>query len=170
MLTIIYHWVDGFCCCCSVAQSYLTLCDSMDWSTQGFPALHYLSEFAQLHVHWVSDAIQPSHPLSSVSPPAFSLSQHQGLFSINRFFASGGQSIGASASVSVLPMNIEGWFPLGWTVWISLQSKGLSRVFFNITVKSNNSSALSFLYGPTHIHTWQLEKRKLWLDGSLLAK
>ena len=67
-------------CCCSVAQSCLTLCDSMDWSTPGFPVLHRLQEFAQTHVHWVGDAIQPSHPLSPPSPPAFSLSQHQGLF------------------------------------------------------------------------------------------
>ena len=67
-------------CCCSVARSYLTLCDSMDWSTPGFPVLHRLQEFAQTHVHWVGDAIQPSHPLSPPSPPAFSLSQHQGLF------------------------------------------------------------------------------------------
>ena len=58
----------------------LTLCDCMDCSTPGFPVLHYLLEFAKIHVHWVGDAIQPSHPLSSPAPPAFSLSQHQGLF------------------------------------------------------------------------------------------
>ena len=63
--------------------------------------------------------------------------------------SSGGQSIGALASASVLPMNIQDWFPLGWTGWISLQSKGLSRVFSNTTVKSINSSVLSFLYSPT---------------------
>ena len=68
------------CCCCSVAQSYPTLCNPMDCSTPGFPVLYHLSELAQTHVHWVSDAIQPSHPLSSPSPPALSLSQHQGLF------------------------------------------------------------------------------------------
>ena len=67
-------------------------------------------------------------PLSSPSPPAFSLSQHQGLFQMRQFFTSGGQNIGVSASTSVLPMNIQDWFPLGWTGWISLQSKGLSRV------------------------------------------
>ena len=74
------------------------------------------------HVHWVNDAIQLSHLLSSPSPPAFSLSQHQGLF------ASDGQSIGDSASASVLPMNIQSWFPLGLTGLVSLLSKGLSRV------------------------------------------
>ena len=67
-------------CCCSVAQSCLILCDPTDCSTPGFPVLHHLPEFAQTHVHSVSDTIQPSHPLSSLSPAAFSLSQHQGLF------------------------------------------------------------------------------------------
>ena len=67
-------------CFCSVTELCLTLCDLMNCSTPGFPVLHYLSEFAQTHVHWVSDAIQPSHPLSTPSSPALSLSQHQGLF------------------------------------------------------------------------------------------
>ena len=69
----------GFCCC-SVSQSCLTLCNPMDCSTPGLPVLHYLLEFGQTHVHWAGDAIQPSHPLLSPSPPAFSLSQQQGLF------------------------------------------------------------------------------------------
>ena len=72
-------WVD--CCWCSVATLRLTLCNPMDCSAPGFPVLHYLVEFAQSHVHRVGDAIQPSHPLSSPSPPAFNLSQHQGFFS-----------------------------------------------------------------------------------------
>ena len=63
-------------CCGSVAQSCLTLCDPMDCSTPGFPVLHHLPELAQTHVHLVGDAIQPSHPLLSPSPPAFNLSQH----------------------------------------------------------------------------------------------
>ena len=66
--------------CCLITKSCLTLCDPMEWSVLGFPVLHYLPEFAQTHVHWVSDAIPPSHPLSAPSPPAFNLSQHQGLF------------------------------------------------------------------------------------------
>ena len=66
-------------CCCSIFQSCLTPCDPMDCSTPGFPVLHHLPEFTQTHVHWVDDTIQTSHPLSSPSPPAFSLSQHQGL-------------------------------------------------------------------------------------------
>ena len=101
----------------SVSQSCLTLCDPMDCSTPGLPVHHQLPELAQTHVHWVSDAIQPSRPLLSSSPPAFNLAQHQGQMS--QFFTSGGQSIGVSASASVLPMNIQDWFPLGWTCWIS---------------------------------------------------
>ena len=66
--------------CCLITKSCLTLCDPMEWSVLGFPVLHYLPEFAQTHVHWVSDAIPPSHPLSAPSPPALNLSQHQGLF------------------------------------------------------------------------------------------
>ena len=90
----------------------------MDCSTPGFPVHNQFLEPTQTHVHRVSDAIQPSHPLSSPSLPTFSLSQHQGLFQCP-FFASGGQSIGVSASTSVLPMNIQDWSPLGWTGWIS---------------------------------------------------
>ena len=71
----------AFCCLISaVAQLCLTLCNPMDCSTPGFPVLHHLPELAQTHVHGVSDAIQPSHPLLSPSSPAFNLSQHQGLF------------------------------------------------------------------------------------------
>ena len=69
-----------FCCCCSVAKLCSTLWNPMDCSTPGSLVLHYLPEFAQTHVHWASNAIQPSHPLSPSSPPALSLSQHQGLF------------------------------------------------------------------------------------------
>ena len=76
-------------------------------STPVLPVYHQLPEFAQNHVHRVSDAIQPSHPLSAPSPPAFNLSQHQEAFLMSQFFASGGQSIGISASASVLPVNIQ---------------------------------------------------------------
>ena len=102
----------------------------MDCSTSGFPVHHQLSELAQTHVHWVSDAIQPSRPLVSPSPLP-SIFPSVGVFCTEsgQFFASGGQSIGASASV--LPMNIQDWIPLGLTGLISLQYKGLSRVFSN---------------------------------------
>ena len=73
--------ITSFCCyCLSVTQSWLTLCDPMDCSTPGSPVLHYLLELVQTHVHWVSDAIQPSHPVSTPSPLALNLSQHQGFF------------------------------------------------------------------------------------------
>ena len=121
-------------CCCSVAQPCLTLCDPMDCSTPSFPVLHHLPELAQNRVHRVGDAIQPSHPLSPPSPPAFYLS---GSFPVNQLFPSGGQSIGASASVAVLPMSIQGWFFLGLTGWISLQSRGLSGVVCNTTVRKH---------------------------------
>ena len=88
----------------SVAQSCPTLCNPMNRSTPGLPVYHQLPELAQTHVHRVGDAIQPSHPLSSPSPPTFNLSQNQGL---SQFFASGGQSVGALASASILPMNIQ---------------------------------------------------------------
>ena len=110
------------------------------------------------HVHWVSDAIQPSHPLSSLSPPAPNPSQDQGLFQwINSTW--GGQSIGISALASFFPKDTQGWSPLEWTGWISLQSKGLSRVFSNTTVQKHQLfSAQLSLQSNSHIHTWLLEK------------
>jgi len=132
----------------SVAQSSLTLCDPMDCSIPGLPLHHQLPELIQTHVHQVSDAIQPSQ--SSVILFSCLLSfPASGSFLVSQFFTSGGQSIGVSALASVLPMNIQDWFPLGWTGWISLQSKGLSRVISNTTVKSIISLVLSFLYSPT---------------------
>ena len=99
--------------------SRVWLWDPMDCSTPGFPVLHYLPEFDQTHVHWVGDAIQPSHPLAPPFPLALNLSQHQDLF---QWVGSSHQvaSLGASALASVLPMNTQGWFPLGWTGLISL--------------------------------------------------
>ena len=116
------------------------------------------------------------HPTISFSvSPFFSCLQSfpaSGSFPMNRlFFPSGGQSIGASASASVLPMNIQDWSPLGWTAWISLQSKGLSRVFSNTTVQKHQFfGAQLSLWSTSHIHTWPLEKTWLWLDGSVLEK
>ena len=98
------------------------LCNLMDCSTPSSSVLHCLPEFAEIRVHWVSDAIKPSHPLAPPSPPTVNLSQQQGLFQWVGASSSGGQSIGASASASVLPRNIQGWFPLGLTGLISLQS------------------------------------------------
>ena len=243
-------------------KSFLTYWDPMNCSIPGFPLLHYLLEFAHTHVHWVSNAIHLSHPLSLASPPALSLSGSasgsfpkswlfasggqsigasasasvlpiyieswsplgliglfssvaqswptlcdpmdfstrppcpspiprvysnscsfsqwchptisssvvpfsfhlqsfpaSGSFQMSQLFASGGQNIGDSASTSVLPMNTQDWSPLGWTSWISLQFKGISRVFSNTTVQKHQffSTQLSLL-SNSHIHTWLLEK------------
>ena len=138
----------------SVAQLCPTLCDPMNHSTPGLPVHHQLLEPTQTHVHWVSDAIQPSHPLSSSCLQSFPAS---GSLQMSQLFASGGQSIGVSASTSVLPMNIQDWFPLGWTGCICLQSKGLSSVFSNTTVQKHQfGRMLGFLYGPvlTSIHDY----------------
>ena len=120
----------------SVTQSWPSLCDPMDCSMPGLPVHHQLPKFTQIHVHWVGDAVQPSHPLSSPSPALQSFPA-SGSFQVSQFFASGGQRIGVSASTSVLPMNTQDWSPLGWTGWISLQFRGLSRVFSNTTVQKH---------------------------------
>ena len=131
----------------SVAQSCLTLCDPMNRSMPGLPVHHRLPEFNQTHTHWsCHPAISSSVVPFSSCPQSFPAS---GPFPMSHLFASGGQSIGVLASGSVLPRNTQDWSPLEWTGWISLQSKGLSRVFSNTTVKGINSSALSFLHSPT---------------------
>ena len=143
-------------CCCSVAKSCPTLCNLMDCSTVGSPVLYHLPEFAQTHIHWVSDVTQPFHPISSPSPPVFSLFQHQGIF---QWVGSSHLHIGASASASALPMNIQDWFPLGWTGLIALLSKGLSKVFSNTTVQKHQFfSTQPSLRSSSHICTWLLEK------------
>ena len=144
-----------------VAQSlsHVQLCNPIYCSTPGFPVLHHLPELAQTHVHQVGDAIQPSHPLPSPSPPAFSLSQHQGLFQWVSSSHQVAKVIGVSESASVLPMNSQDWFPLGWTGWISVQSKGLSTVFSNTTVQKHQFfGAQLSSQSNSHIHTWLLEK------------
>ena len=119
-----------------VIQLCLTLYDPMDCSTPAFPVHHQLPELPQTHVHWAGDAIQLSDPVI----PFFSCLKSfpaSGSFPMSQFFTSGGQSTGVSVSASVLPMNIQNWFPLGLTVWISLQSKGLSKFFSNPTVQNH---------------------------------
>ena len=103
------------------------------------------------------------HPTISFSVILFSSCLQSfpasGSFPIGQFFTSGGQSIGVSASALVLPMNIQDWFPLGWTGWISLQSKGLSRVFSNTIVRKHQFfGAQSSSQSNSHIHTWPQEK------------
>ena len=123
------------CTCCSVAKLSSTLCDPMDCSTPGFPVLHHLSNSCPLSL-WCYPTI-----LSSAVPFSFCFQSlpASGSFSMSQLLTSGGQSIGASTSASVLPMNIQGWFPLGLTGLISLQSKGLSRVFSSTTIQFSSS-------------------------------
>ena len=115
------------------------------------------------------------HPtISSSVIPFFSCLQSfpaSGSFPMSWLFVPTGQNIGVSASASVLPMNIQDWSPLGWTGWISLQSKGLSGVFYNTTVQKHQffGTQLS-LWSTSHIHTWLLEKPQLWLDRPLSVK
>ena len=118
----------------------------MDCSTPVFPVRHQLPELAQTHAHWVSDAIQPSHPRRPLLLP--SIFPASGSFQMNQFFASSGQSIGVSTSPSVLPVNIQNWFSLGWTDSISLESKGFSRVVFNTTVEKHQVFGIQLSYGP----------------------
>ena len=141
-------WLYSGNCYCSVTQSCPALCDPLDCSTPSLPVHHQLPEVTQTNVHWVSDAIQPSHPLSSPSPPAFNLSQHQGLF----------QWVSSSHQVAkVLEFQLQyqsfQWTPLGWTAWISLQSKGFSRVFSNTTVQKYQFFTLSlFTVQLSHLY------------------
>ena len=144
----------------SVAQSCPTLCDPMNRNMPGLPVHHQLPEFTQIHVHRVSDSIQPSHPLLSPSPPALNPSQHQGHF----------QWINSSGEVAkVLEFQLQhqsfqwisrtDWSSLGWTGWISLQSKGPSRDFSNTTVQKHQFfGAQLSSQSNSHIHTWPLEK------------
>ena len=117
---------------CSVAKLCPILCHPMNCSTPGFSVLQYLLELAQTHIHWVNDAIQPSHPL--LPPPLYlTPSQHQGLFQWVGSSHQVAKSTGASASALVLQVSIQGWFPLGYTGLILL-SKGLWRVFSSTTI------------------------------------
>ena len=117
----------------------------MDCRMPGFLVLHYFPEFAQAHVHWVNDGIQPSHPLLLPSL-ALNLSQHQGLFQWVGSSHSGGQSF---TLASVLPMNIQGWFPLWLTDLISLLPRDSQESSLAPQFKSISSSVLSVVYGPT---------------------
>ena len=141
------------CCCCWVTKSCPTLCDLRDCSTPDPSAIHYLPEFAQTHVHWIGDTIQPSHPLSSpLLPQSFPAS---GSFPLSQLFTSGGQSIGAPASASVLPVNSQGWFLLGLTALLSLHSKGRARVFSSTTIRKHQFFGTHpSLWSNSHLRTW----------------
>ena len=120
----------------SVTQLCLTLCDPMDCSTPGLPIHDQLLEFTQL---MSIELVTPSSHIILCCPLSSCLQSFpaSGSFPTSQFFTSGGQNARVSASASVLPMNIQHWFPLEWTSWISLQSKGLSRVISNTTVQKH---------------------------------
>ena len=129
-----------------------TLWDLMDYNTSGSCVLHHLLSLLKL---MLIKSMMPSNHLILchllLLPSIFPSIR---VFPMSQFFASGGQSIGASASASVLPMNTQDWSPLGWTGWVSLQSKGLSRAFSNTTVQKHQFfSAQPSLRSSSHIHT-----------------
>ena len=135
----------------SVAQSCPTLCDPINRSMPGLPVHHQLLELTQTHVPWVGDAIQPSHPLLSPSAPTLNLSQHQGLSQWVGFSHQVARvSNGASASPSALPVNNQGWFPLGLTGLISLLSKGLSGVYHHNSKASILQHSAFFMVQLSH--------------------
>ena len=160
----------------------LSLQTVMTMSGAGFRSVQSLSRVRLFVTPWaaacqaslsITNSQSPSKPMSIklvmpsnclilcrplLLPP--SIFSGSGSFQMSQLFASGGQSTGVSASASVLPVNIQHWFPLGWTGWISLQSKGLSRVFSNTTVRKHQFfSAQLSLQSNSHIHTWLLEKQ-----------
>ena len=142
----------------SVTQSCPTLCDPMDCNTcLPCPSPTPRAYSNSCPLSWWC------HPTISSSVIAFSSCLQSfptsGSFPMSQFFTTGDQSIGASASASVLPMKTQGWCPSEWTGWISLQSKGLSRVFSNTTVQKHQFFGAQFsLWSNSHIHTWLLEK------------
>ena len=144
--------------CCSITKLCLTFCDPIECSMPGFPSLTISQSLLKL---MSLEFVMPSNHLILCHPVSFYLQSFpaSGSFLMSRLFESGGQSIGASASASVLPMNTQDWSPLGWTDWISLQSKGLSRVFSNTTVQKHQFfNTQTSLWSNSHIHTWPLEK------------
>ena len=150
-MQFIKHFISPF-------SSVQLLCKPVDCSMPGFPVDHQLQGLAQTHVHWVSDVIQPSHPLLSPSLPPFYLYQHQGLFQWVSSSHQKAKVLELQLQHQSFQWNIQNWFPLGLTGLISLQSKGLSRVFSNTVQKHQFFSAQLCLWFNSHIHTWLLEK------------
>ena len=141
--------INGYVQFSSVAQSCPTLCNPMHCSTPGFPVHHQLPELIQTHVHWVSDAIQPSHPLSSPSPPAFNLSQNQGLL----LWLSSSHQVAKVLELQLQHQSFQRIFRTdflyNWLVWSPCSPRDSQESSPIPQFKSINSSALSFLYGPT---------------------
>ena len=145
----------------------MIICDPMDYSMPGSPVIHYLPELAQIYAHWVSNVVWQSHSMPPPSPFAFSFSWHQGLL----------QWLGSLPQVAkILELQLQHqsfpwivcWFPLRWAGLISLQSKGLPRVFSSITIWKHQFFVVQ--HSNSHIYIWLLERPKLWWYGPLLAK
>ena len=151
--------------CCSVAQSCLT---ATPWTAARQSSLSFTISQSLLKLMSI-ESVMPSNNLILCHPLLLLTSIFPSIrvLPVSRLFPSGGQRIGVSASTSVLPMNNQDWFPLGWTSWISLQSKGLSRVFSNTTVQKHQVfGAQPSLWSSSHTCTWLLEKPQLWLYRS----
>ena len=146
----------------SVSPSCPALCDPMDYSTPGFPVFIIFRSLLKL---MSIESVMPSNHLTlSVVPFSVCLLSFpaSGSFLMSQLFASGGQNTGPSSSASVFPMNMQDWFPLGWSSWISLQSKGLSRVFSNTTVQKHQFFRVKpSLWSTSHIHTWYWKNHSL---------
>ena len=145
-------------CCCSDSQPCLTLCNPMDCSTPFFPVLDHLLKLAQTHVHWVSDVIQPSRPLSCPSPPAFNLSSIMGFSNESDIHIRWPKYW--SFSFSINPSNeYSGLTSFRFDSLICLQSKGLLKVFSNTTVQKHQFfGAQPSLWSNSHIYIWLPEK------------
>ena len=146
----------------SVAQLCPTRCDPTEFSTPDLPVHHQLLEFAQTHVHWVGDAIQPSHPLllpPSISPNIRVFSNESALhIRWPKYWSFSFNIIPSNEHSGPISLRMDR-FPLGWTSWVSLQSKGLSRVFSNTAVQKHQFfSAQPSSQSNSHIHTWPQEK------------
>ena len=144
-------------CCCSVAQACLF---ATPWNAACQASLSFTISQSLLKL-MSSQSVVPSNHLILCHPRLLlpSIFSSIRVFSNEKLFASGGQSIGVSALASVLPINIQDWFPLGWTGWISLHHKGLSRVFFNTTIRKHQFFGVQpSLQSNSHTHTWPLEK------------
>ena len=137
--------------CCSVAQSCPSLCNPMGCSMPGFHVLYHLPKLAQTNIYQVGDTIQPSHPQSS--PSCLQSFPESGSFQwVNSL-----HEVAKVLELQLLPMNTQDWFPLGWTGLISLQPKGLSRVFNTTIWKHQLFGTQPFLWSNSHTHTWILE-------------
>ena len=145
-------------CCFSIVQSCLTLCSPMECSTPDFPVLHHLLDLAQTHVHQIGDTIQPSHPLSFPSPPAFNLSQHQGLFKWVSSFQQVAKVLELQFQHQSFQWILRADFVYNWLVWSPCCSRD-SQEFSSTTVQKHQFfGTLPSLWSSSHIHTWLLEK------------